>query len=346
MALLFMCSCGDDGNCDDLYGKWDSDSFHPTPSTSYGRLGGYGVELGDQPDRQMLKSLTMSGDTIIIGFAVKMIDFEGNDRTFLIGYDSGVVQWNFRTNVDGSIEFDDGSGSGEAAKSAAGAIPYNIWCYFEAKIKHSATVGTVDVRINGVSVISATSVDTIATANTYINRIKIGERGTSGTGKFDVDDLYILDGTGTDNNDFLGDCVVEALLPNGNGNSSGMTGSDGNSTDNYQLVDELTPSFSDYVEASTEGTKDTYAMDDMSAGTSDSVYGIQTAVMEQKDDSGTKYMRTVIRSGTTDYVSSSRSLNTGWATALDIWEQDPNTSAAWTVTNVNAVEVGQEVRDS
>jgi hypothetical protein len=70
------------------------------------------------------------------------------------------------------------------------------------------------------------------------------------------------------------------------------------------------------------------------------------ATVEQKDDSGTKFMRTVARTGGTDYVGSSVALAESWAGRFEVWSENPGTTAAWTVTEINALEVGQEVRDS
>jgi hypothetical protein len=314
--------------------------------TSFGRLGSSGLRVGDSANTELVKYLVMSGDTIIIGFALRIQDHGATTGEYLmLAADGGGWQWNIRVDENGTIKW--GLSTGSATQSSSpGAVPDQTWCYLEVKIKHSNTVGTVDIKVNGESVLSVSGIDTQATSNSSIDRINIGGVGGGWLHDVYIDDLYILDGSGTDNNDFLGDVIVESLFPDGNGNSSGMTGSDGNSTDNYLLVDEKPVDTSDYVGGSTEGDKDTYTLDNLTAATSDTVYGLMVITVEQKDDAGSKFMRSVVRRGSTDYVSSSRALNTSWAAAFVIWEQDPSTSVAWTVTNINGMEAGQEVRDS
>ena len=79
--------------------------------------------------------------------------------------------------------------------------------------------------------------------------------GISGTTIFD--DVYLMAGTG---DEFLGDCTVATLLPTGNGFVNQFVGSDGNSTDNYLLVDEQPPSSTDYVGSATTGQQDLYTL--------------------------------------------------------------------------------------
>lgn len=56
------------------------------------------------------------------------------------------------------------------------------------------------------------------------------------------------------------------LFPNGNGDLSQWAGSDGNSTDNYLLVDEVPPNTTDYVESNTSGQIDEYELTATPAG--------------------------------------------------------------------------------
>lgn len=71
--------------------------------------------------------------------------------------------------------------------------------------------------------------------------------------------MYVLDGTGTTNNDFLGDINVRTLKPNGDA-SVAMTRSGG--TTNAENVDNIPVSAdwddTSYVESGTSTTKDLY----------------------------------------------------------------------------------------
>lgn len=165
----------------------------------------------------------------------------------------------------------------------------------------------------------------------------------NGASSADFEDLYICDGSGSINNDFLGDMRVDCYLPNGNGNSSQLVGSDSNSTDNYQLVDETSQNGdSDYVQSSTVNNKDTYAVADMSH-TPANIFGTQLNMIAKKDDSGTRSICSVCRSGGTDYDGDTQALGTTYVDYRQIRETDPATSSAWTRSNLNSAEFGVKV---
>jgi hypothetical protein len=201
------------------------------------------------------------------------------------------------------------------------------------------TTGTYEVRVNGANVVSGSGADTRNGGTGVISSVALifarsGELWC---------DIVICDGGGSSNNDFLGDRRVDCFFPSGNGNSSQLIGSDGNSVDNYLLVDESAPNGdTDYVQSGTSGDKDTYNFPNMSH-TPSSINGIQICMNAKKDDSGTRSISSVIRSGGTDTNGTTQALSTSYAYYLQISETDPNTSAAWTKAGFDAAEFGQRV---
>jgi hypothetical protein len=157
-----------------------------------------------------------------------------------------------------------------------------------------------------------------------------------------MDDLYICNSSGSTNNDFLGDVRVKRRHPDGNGASSQLVGSDGNSTDNHLLVSEVPPSTSNYVAGSTVGHRDLYTFDNI--GISGDVLGVQTVVYAQKSDAGTSNIKTVARSsGGTVVTGSSQALSTTWDTyGSAVMETDAD-GAAWTVSTFDSHQFGCEV---
>jgi hypothetical protein len=153
-----------------------------------------------------------------------------------------------------------------------------------------------------------------------------------------------MDTSGTINNDFKGDCRVEAIFPNGNGNSSVLVGSDGNSTDNYLLVDENPPnSDTDYVESSTVGDKDTYNYGSITSAFG-VVHGVQICPFVKKTDAGVRSIANVARSSGTEADSASQALAATYGYLPTIKEDDPSTPGSrWTVAGVNAAEFGVKV---
>lgn len=321
-----------------------------TPSVSYGK-NGRGMRVGDNVGGTLVIQWTAfsSDDTITMGSWI-YVDDDDSQNNELFGFTAENPLWTYyavvvkRDTVSNRWVITDRTGTTYAASNSCHS---QTWYYVELQYTSHQTAGAWELKVDGATVASASSRDTIWTWTGDAFALW----GGIGTGNVDimwVDDVYVLDSTGTSNNDFLGICKVETLLPDGNGNSSGMTGSDGNQVDNYLLVDNNTsipPVTTEYVGSGTQGHKDTYAVDNLS-GTKD-VFGVQTSIYAQKDDTQAKFFRPVVRSGSTDYVGTSIALANGtWAPVDEIWEVDPDTSSAWTYTAVNAMEVGQEVRDS
>lgn len=278
--------------------------------------------------------------TWIVGCAFRATALDGsNDRAIVTFLDAGTNQCDIRIRPDGTLR---ATRNGTALATSSNALSTGTAYYFECKVVINDTTGSIEVRVNGSSTgwINITSQDTKNTANATANGIRLS--GTSGNNT-DYDDLYICDSNGSVNNDFLGDIRVDCYLPDGNGNSSQLAGSDGNSTDNYQLVDESSQNGdTDYVQSSTVNQKDTYTFADMTH-TPASIFGTQLNMIAKKDDSGTRSIASVCRSGGTDYDGTTQALGTTYLDYMNIRETDPATSAAWTRTNLNNAEFGVKV---
>lgn len=211
--------------------------------------------------------------------------------------------------------------------------------YLEAKVTVADSGGTVEVRINGSTtpLINFTGDTRNGGTSTNIDAVRV-----AGNSQCDLNDWYICNGSGSVNNNFLGDIRVYPLMPNGNGSSSQLVGSDGNSTDNYLLVDEKPYSTTDYNGSSTAGNRDMYTIENLPSNVV-SVLGVQEISIAAKSDAGAISGKQVIRPSTTNYASASLTLSTTYALFSTLREQNPDTTAAWAISEVNATEIGWEV---
>lgn len=223
-------------------------------------------------------------------------------------------------------------------------ITYTDWYYFEAKCVLHDTAGSVVVKMNGITIINLTGIDTKnGGTKTVFDSIGIGPSQTLNNVHDVVDDLYICNGAGSVNNDFLGDVAVETLYPNGDGSSSQFLGSDGNSVNNYLLVDEPnTPILTDYVEDATSGHRDLYAMSNL-VRTSGPIYGVQVTDHVRNSDAGAISAKTALKSGATVENGPVFPVTTTWKTTRKMHELNPDGSVAWNIAAVNAIEAGVEV---
>lgn len=226
----------------------------------------------------------------------------------------------------------------------SGIVALNEWHYLEVKIKVGTSFdGELSYWVDGVLINSTTGFDY---QTMPISTITLGGASSSDIDSCDFDNVYVTNTAGTVNTANLGPIEVQTLLPDGNGNYSQMTGSDGNSTDNYLLVDENPPNDgTDYVGSATEGTIDTYTFGNLTG--TPTVKGAVLAMNATKVESAAKYMRGKTRISSTDYNGTSKGLGqTTYALYEEVWDESPATSTAWTYTELNGAEFGVEVRDS
>jgi hypothetical protein len=105
------------------------------------------------------------------------------------------------------------------------------------------------------------------------------------------------------------------VQPNANGDNSGLTGSDGNSVNNYQLVDEISSTLTptDYVEATAVDQKDTYGGDfDGRIPIGATIQSLGVSLLAQSELAGIDGIRPVIRKSGVDYDHDRIALATGY----------------------------------
>lgn len=224
----------------------------------------------------------------------------------------------------------------------------NVFYYIELKATINNTTGSYTVRLNEVSEITASGVNTRGTgSNNYANAVRLGgDMGFSifgsGSGKVigRFDDFWACDDSGGVNNDFLGDCRVEKLAPNGPGAHSAWTASTGV---NWQNVDDGTPDGdTTYNQDGSAGDIDTYTMEDL-IPTTGTIKFVQTVIDARKDDAGSHTVAPVFRIGGTDYAGTAVAVNTTYSMGIQEYQVSPATSAAWTISEVNALEMGPKL---
>lgn len=123
---------------------------------------------------------------------------------------------------------------------------------------------------------------------------------------------------------------LQTLPPVANGNTHNFdTGTPAASN-----VNEITRSDATTDGSTTAGQIDQYTIPAAIAGTY-TIMAIGVSGLAQKGTSGPTKMDEGVRSGTTDYWSSDKSLTTTWAGYQNWWVTDPNTSATWAALPIN-----------
>jgi len=215
------------------------------------------------------------------------------------------------------------------------------WHFIELRVFIDDTGGQFEVKLNGVTEINLTSVDTKLQTFDYASVFTFGGGNISNTISKYLDDVYIRTSSSStaESGGFLGDIKVKPYYPNGDGTYTAMTCSTGST--HYTLVDEANPTTTDYVSSNTALQKDSYTFQDVSE--TGSIKAVQLSVYAAKDDAGFRGLDLFTKSGATEDFATSQTLSTTPLYKLKMWEKDPNTAADWSQANLNAAEFGQRI---
>lgn len=131
--------------------------------------------------------------------------------------------------------------------------------------------------------------------------------------------------------------VLATLSPDGNGTNTAWTGS-------YTDIDEFALNTADYIEAIAANLVETSTVSNINAAYA--TYNVKAVIVgiRASNDSGSVVsdLQACVRVSGSNYFSPNLSLPKDGSdySVYYIWETNPNTSAAWSQTIVNALEVG------
>lgn len=245
-------------------------------------------------------------------------------------------------NPSGYLEVyrQDAAGSVLIATTTGPVLSANSWRHIEAKYVLNATTGSVEVRVEGATVILVTGIRTtsdvvgaVATAsivgmsNTFT---------TSGGPSIYLKDYIVWDGSGSFNTNFLGSCQVFKITPDGD-NSLNWTPSTGST--GFNLVNETSPNDdTNYISAPTPAPSPAVlTLTDLPANVT-SVKGVMTLHRSRKTDGGDGQMQLSLVSGANTGNGADRPITTAYTYWSDMFEQDPG-ATSWTRLLVNALKV-------
>jgi hypothetical protein len=210
----------------------------------------------------------------------------------------------------------------------------------------STTVGITEVWLDGNRIINFSG-DNTGTGTPNVQFLLLGHcSGTPANGTnayFGFDDIAVNDTAGTANNGRAQDGRVVLLLPNGAGSSTQLTRGGTDTGANFSQVNELPPAMAQYVGSNTVGNRDLYTLADVAVAVQ-SINVVEAILLAQNSDAGGGSIAPTIKSGATVNEVTAIGLSTSPGYVVGRWETDPNTSAAWTISAVNAAEAGATVR--
>jgi len=222
------------------------------------------------------------------------------------------------------------------AQSTGPALTANGWYHIELKFVVSATVGSVEVRVEGVPVVTGSSLNTGSTsiAQFCIGRYAYGD----GSARTYFKDLVVWDSSGSSNTDFLGSVIVYELTTTADTSfPTGWTSTDANG---YSVLDNNPPADGvHYISAdATPPAAAVFALSNLPTDIT-SVRALITRVRAGKSDGGDGQLKVSLNSGASTADGSNRAITTAQTYWSDVQELDPATGTAWTPVSANAAEL-------
>lgn len=245
----------------------------------------------------------------------------------------------------GVIEVKRGTTSGTSlGVSASPVVTAETYQHIECLVFFSQTVGTVEVRVNGVTVVSIAGVDTVATSLVECSQVVIGG-GTGGTAvnNVDIDDVFAYDDTGSYNNTFIGDRRVITLYPNANTAQADWTPV--GAATGYECIDEASPDGdSTYISAGVPGSPapvSEFGISNLPAGIS-AISAVMVVEMARKTEAGPANTQWSVISGASETAGADKPMTEIYTYRYDIFETDPASAAPFTPSEVDGLLIKVE----
>lgn len=299
---------------------------------------GYG---GGQSYQKLRKVLPVARTTL--GQALRMwldaLPSEGDMAPCPFSFKDGSNNFLFNVVVTttGQLSFRQGGFYGtELGITPNPVVTANAWAHMECKLVEDPAVGSFELRIEGVTVLKLTNINT---GNTPIAQVELCNDPTSiSTGvNMRIKDWIIWDNTGTFNNDFMGSCQVLKIIPNGD-ISLNWTPSAG--TTGFNLINEVTPDDDGSYISAPYPAPAAYvcSLSDLPI-TVTSVRGVMPIHRSRKTDGGDGNIQIGALSGASTGLGANRPITTAYTYWWDIFDADPNGAVAWSRVSVNALNL-------
>jgi hypothetical protein len=305
-------------------------SSSPTPATGgyCARVGGGGGNYCDL--------YPFAGTDVIYGF-MRVLSLGDSYGCFLKILDADKnVLITFEYTAAGKLSVYRGDGAALLATSTNQVFFYNVWAGVEFYILIDDSAGRVIINVDGVANVIDFTGDT--KQSSAVNMVYA--RLFCGSYRMSFDDLVINDDAGSSNNTYPGQVKLLPFRPTGAGDNTGLTPSSGN---NWDCVNEVPASAVDYVYDTVPDDYDLYAAADPSIPDGAVLKNV-IVIAHSAYDSGSGNIAPMMKSGSTSVQSADQALIAAYRPYEFCRALDPNGDIAWTVSAVNALQIGVKVR--
>jgi len=225
-------------------------------------------------------------------------------------------------------------------------LDFDIWYYIELKCECIAS-GAYELRVNGVTAFSGTGASLNESGLTGADTFGMEFLGGFKSARFFLDDLYVLDGSGAVNNDFIGSQTIEGIGVTADGATNNWTNDAGGGS-NYDQVNDSTTAHDESgvggtVSSGTLAQEDLYTMSDLESLTG-SIAAVQFNLRAAVASAGTRNVLFKVKTGASGSASAGTSpvSDTVFKNIPQVMETNPSTAAVWTISDVNDTQLGVE----
>lgn len=227
------------------------------------------------------------------------------------------------------------------------AVVAEAYQHIETFVTFNNTTGSIEVRVNGVTVISETGIDTVSSSNEEASQVALhcGHNITSATGHgviTDVDDYFCYDDSGSFNNTFIGDRRVLTLFPDADTAQADWTPLSGTGFSN---IDEPDPDDdTTYISTAAGGSPNPvseFSMENLPAGVS-TISAVVIVNRMKKTEAGLANVLPSIVSGSSEAPGEDHPLTEAYAYYHEVIEADPDTSSPFTPSAVDSAKLKLE----
>lgn len=284
----------------------------------------------------------------VIGIRVLIDNLVNSTHTF--GVASSVStrfqQWSCQISSDGSIRVFNGDGS-LVTGCPAGTVYAGSWCYVEFKF----TVGSAslfEIRVNTVVKLSVPSYNFGwgTPLLGYSAGFDTMTFACSGDGAvFLWDDVYYLDTADTSDGhfDYLGNVKAVFQPTYGAGSVTNWNiGGTSPAATNWQSVLNSSLTDEEYVTTDVVNDRDLYQV--TPSVSAPSILAVMLMGAYRLDDATQRYVANTLKTtGGNDLIGSDKAPDQTFRFYRDIFVTDPDTSAGWSQSAVNALEIGPKL---
>ena len=289
---------------------------------------GFGIHCAALPDQEVLP-----GESIGVRSGVFLASFRDQANTrqvdFVLGTDGAIA-------VYAGVGFSSSTYLGTLLGRTIPIIGAGAYQHVEIYVRASNENGAVEIRVDEITRLSLTGVNTIPNGGAEVSQVAIGHYGNSpNPGTIDIADIYsndtVNDGSGC--HTFIGDCKSGWLPVNADTAQADFALSAG--SDGFALLDDTPPDDATYISTSATTAESDFGLTNGPANLSE-ILTVRPAVRAQKDDAGSALIAPSMKSNSVKETVAGQPITTAFAYYDANVPFNPDTDAPWTLAELDA----------